>query len=293
MRLPRLAVCCERPASRPSRADRDFFGLTREAHLYVCPQTLFKFHPEFDALLGASLRADPHGLLVLIEGAFPDWTDLLRRRFATTLGDVQAHIRFLPPQPRDRFLDLLAVADVMLDPIHFGGGNTSYEVIAQGVPIVALPSSFLRGRLTYALYRQMGLLDLMAEDAAGYARLAVALGTDALPRVDAPPHPRGQLRPVGRRGREPRPRGILPGGRGASTPDLTPGAVPIGSPGPGTSRPSAQDRHHARHRPAVGRPPPEITIRHAHHQVGPCGIQGCQTGSPLPGPAAVQRIDSE
>lgn len=179
VRLPRLAVCYDRPAPREDRADRSAFGLPPGAHLYVCPQTLFKFHPEFDAILGAILRADPAGLLVLIEGKFPQWTDRLRRRFSGTLGEEAARVRFLPPRPRERFLDLLAVADVMLDPIHFGGGNTSYEALAQGVPIVTLPSSFLRGRLTYALYRQMGLPDLVAADGSDYARRAVALGTDA------------------------------------------------------------------------------------------------------------------
>src|SRR5208283_4646382 len=81
-------------------------------------------------------------------------------------------------QSREQFLNLLTLLDVMLDPIHFGGGNSSYEGLALGVPIVTLPSQLLRGRLTYALYRQMGLADLVAGDAADYVRLAVRLGTD-------------------------------------------------------------------------------------------------------------------
>lgn len=178
VRLPRLGVCYERPELPAVRKGRAAFGLPESAHVYLCPQTLFKFHPEIDDLFGGILRRDPAGLLVLIEGKYPHWTELLRQRFARTLPDVLDRIVFVPKQGRGDFLNLLAVADVMLDPIHFGGGNTSYEGFALGVPIVTWPSGFLRGRLTHAMYRQMGIPDLTARDAAGYIERAVQLGTD-------------------------------------------------------------------------------------------------------------------
>jgi predicted O-linked N-acetylglucosamine transferase (SPINDLY family) len=178
VRLPRLGVMYDRPALPTPRKDRAAFGLPADAHLYVCPQTLFKFHPDFDDLLSGILRQDPAGVLVLIEGKYPYWNELLRRRFGRNMPDVQHRVRFLPRQGRADFLNLLAVADVMLDPIHFGGGNTSYEGFALGVPIVTLPSQFLRGRLTYAMYRQMGIPDLVAADTADYVRLAARLGTE-------------------------------------------------------------------------------------------------------------------
>jgi protein O-GlcNAc transferase len=178
LRLTRLPVIYERPRLSEPRKGRSFFALPEEKHLYLCPQTLFKFHPEFDTLLGNILRADPDGVLVLIQGKHPHWTELLQHRLLRTLPDVHKRILFLPAQRRDLFLQLLAVADVMLDPIHFGGGNTSYEGLAVGTPIVTLPSPFLRGRLTYALYRQMGLLDLVAHTPEEYVQQAVRLGTE-------------------------------------------------------------------------------------------------------------------
>ncbi len=177
IRLPRLGVVYERP-ERPGPVDRASFGLPEGAHLYGCPQTLFKFHPEFDALLGDILRQDPAGLLVLIEGRCPYWNELLTARFRRTMPDVCDRVRFLPKQSRPDYLRLLSACDVMLDPIHFGGGNTSYESFAVGTPLVTLPSAFLRGRLTYAMYCQMGWQDLVAHDGADYVRLAVRLGTD-------------------------------------------------------------------------------------------------------------------
>jgi predicted O-linked N-acetylglucosamine transferase (SPINDLY family) len=166
---------------RPARPrDRASFGLPAGAHVYACPQSLFKLHPEFDEILGGILRRDPLGVLILLQARYPHWEELLRRRFAVTLPDVLERVRFLPRLDYEDFLSLNITADVLLDPIHFGGGNTSYEALAFGTPIVTLPSRFLRGRITYALYRQMGILDCVAADAGGYVDLAVRLGRDTL-----------------------------------------------------------------------------------------------------------------
>jgi predicted O-linked N-acetylglucosamine transferase (SPINDLY family) len=66
----------------------------------------------------------------------------------------------------------------MLDPLHFGGGNTTYEGLAIGTPIVTLPSQFMRGRVTAACYRKMQVADCIAPDPAGYVEMALRLGTD-------------------------------------------------------------------------------------------------------------------
>mgnify|MGYP003575167500 CR=1 FL=1 len=41
------------------RADRRTIGLDDDTHLYGCLQSLFKFHPEFDALMDGILEQDP------------------------------------------------------------------------------------------------------------------------------------------------------------------------------------------------------------------------------------------
>jgi predicted O-linked N-acetylglucosamine transferase (SPINDLY family) len=178
VRLKTLPIYYYRPELPAARKGRAELGLPVDGHLYACPQSLFKFHPEFDDLLGRILRADPLGRLVLLRGGQPHWEELLRRRFAATLPDVLDRVVFAPRQDPAGFLCLNAAADVLLDPIHFGGGNTSYEALALGVPIVTLPSGFLRGRITYALYRQMNILDCVAASADEYVSLAVRLGTD-------------------------------------------------------------------------------------------------------------------
>ncbi len=177
VRLNDLAVCYDRPARM--EADRKRFALPDDANLYICPQTLFKFHPDFDPVLAEILRRDPRGRIVLLD-THPklDWQNKLLRRFARANSDVADRLLFLPFQDRAGYLTLLATADVMLDPLHFGGGNTSYEAFAMGTPIVTLPTQFLRGRITLAQYSAMGMSDCVVSSPQEYVELAVRLGTD-------------------------------------------------------------------------------------------------------------------
>jgi len=178
VRLKTLPIYYYRPELPAPLKGRGNFGLGDEAHVYACPQSLFKLHPEFDEIVGAILRGDPRGTLVLSQGTVEHWHQLLRQRFAATLADVVDRIHFHAPLSRPDYLTLLALADVLLDPLHFGGGNTSYEGLAFGVPIVTMPSQFLRGRITLALYEQMGVLDCVAHSPQEYIAIALRLGTD-------------------------------------------------------------------------------------------------------------------
>jgi protein O-GlcNAc transferase len=72
---------------------------------------------------------------------------------------------------------------VMLDPLHFGGGNTTYEALALGVPIVHWPGEFMRGRVTTGCYQKMQVSDCIVHSAQAYIELAVRLGTDATERA--------------------------------------------------------------------------------------------------------------
>ena len=84
---------------------------------------------------------------------------------------------FLPRQPIDRFMALMGTFDVLLDPIHFGSGNTLYEAMAYGTPIVTWPGQFMRGRIVAGAYRQIAVQDApIAASLAGCAPLA--LGRD-------------------------------------------------------------------------------------------------------------------
>ncbi len=180
VRLPGPTVYYPRPYFEGRLKNRRELGLDPAAHLYVCPQSLFKFHPDFDAVLIDTLERDPAGRLALIKGAHAHIDELLLRRLAR----IRARIDLLPALNRADFVALLAVSDVMLDPLHYSGGNTSLEAFAVGTPIVTWPGEFMRGRHTYGFYRLMGLDDGVARDWGDYVARAVRLGTDPAWRAE-------------------------------------------------------------------------------------------------------------
>jgi predicted O-linked N-acetylglucosamine transferase (SPINDLY family) len=129
-------------------------------------------------VLRGILEADPQGRVVVIEGRVPEWTKRLRSRWQKTLADVHDRIVFLPAIANDDYLRLLRICDVILDPLHFGGGNSSYEALAMGTPVITLPSPFLRGRITAGLYRKMQMTDCIVKTTDEYIALAVRLAKD-------------------------------------------------------------------------------------------------------------------
>ncbi|WP_158047158.1 tetratricopeptide repeat protein [Skermanella pratensis] len=178
LRLPGTTLHYARPRLPPRLKPRSAFGLPDDARLYVCPQSLFKVHPDFDRALVDLLRRDPQGLVVLLSGRDRNLDGLLRRRLAAAGPDVAARFRFLRQMPLPDFLGLVACSDVMLDPFHYSGGNTSLEAFALGTPIVTWPGAFMRGRHTYGFYRLMGLDDCVARDHAHYVELALDLARE-------------------------------------------------------------------------------------------------------------------
>jgi predicted O-linked N-acetylglucosamine transferase (SPINDLY family) len=160
-------------------------GFDESATVYFCAQTLFKLHPDFDAVLAAILRADPKGLVYLLQHKHPSAAERLKARFLRRLPDVADRIRFLPRVPGvAHYYSRLKQADVLLDTLHFGGGNTSLEGFSVGTPIVTLPGAFMRGRHTLSMYRAMGITDCIADSVPHYVELAVRLGTDPAFRRD-------------------------------------------------------------------------------------------------------------
>ncbi|HEX5629342.1 MAG TPA: hypothetical protein VFX72_07200, partial [Usitatibacteraceae bacterium] len=157
---------------------RERLGLPPGSKLYACPQSLFKFHPDFDATLAALLAADPAGQLVLVASRFRSWNAALLRRLERALGSNVQRVRYIEFLPQAEFLELLSAADAVLDPPGFGGGNSSYEALGIGAPIVTLPGPLMRGRVTLGCYRQMGMDRLVAGSPEAYVALAVRLAND-------------------------------------------------------------------------------------------------------------------
>jgi len=177
--LTTLPTCYARPRSDTALATRADFDLPARVPLYVCPQNLIKFHPDFDHFIAGILRADEKGLFLAIAARECFITDALRSRFVKSIPDVAARIHFLPRMPAEQFQQLLRLADVVLDTPHYGGGaNTTADVLGQGLPLVTWAGEFHRGRWATACYRRMGMLHAVPATEAEYIQFAVQLAND-------------------------------------------------------------------------------------------------------------------
>ena len=182
--LPCWPVLYEAPTTPQRPLARSDFGFARGEHVYLCPQSLFKLHPDFDAYLATILRTDSYGVVVLIDTRAA-WRERLVARFAQTMPDVAARVRFVNSVSARDFGALLGAADVVLDTIHFSGGYTSFETIWAETPFVTERGAFMRGRVTAGLCDLLGLEQGLANGAADYAARAVALACDTGARRNA------------------------------------------------------------------------------------------------------------
>ena len=179
--LPGLGTRYEQPVLEggPTRAE---FGLPQDRTLYLVPQSLFKLHPDNDALITQVLAEDPRAIVVMFESTHAQSTRTFRARLDAALGAAGIapdRVRMLRPDLQHAaYLRLNAVCDVMLDSLHWSGGNTSIDAIAAGLPIVTLPGALMRGRQSAAMLGALDLAELVIADRDAYVAKAVALGAD-------------------------------------------------------------------------------------------------------------------
>lgn len=169
------------PQSLYTTFSRSDFGMTDHMHAYVLPHHLWKLHPDVDAAVAQVLARDSHAHMFFVEGVVRALTARYRERLLTRIDSTHAdRIHFIPYQDYPGYLSLLASADVVLDTLHYSGGQTSMEAFGAGTPVVTLPGTHMRGRSTHACYRVMGLetAGAVANDISDYVEKALAIGTE-------------------------------------------------------------------------------------------------------------------
>jgi CRISPR-associated protein Csy1 len=184
--LPGIGTDYARPLV-PDGAVRARHGLPEGAPLLLCPQSLFKIHPDNDALFARVLAAAPASRLIVFEGRHPALTAKYRARLAVALAreGVRADERVVVLRQcgHDDYLRINAVCDAMLDTLRWSGGNTSLDALAAGLPVVTLPGRFMRGRQSAGMLGLAGAGELIARDHDDYVRIATRLATDREYRV--------------------------------------------------------------------------------------------------------------
>ena len=154
-----------------------------DGHWYVCMQTPFKRQPEFDPILAAILRRDPHARLLLTGPSYKPDEKTAERVHAERLlraGADMSRVHFVPIQPHHRLMALYKLADVVIDSYPASGCTTTREALEAGALIVSLPAKYLGSRWTLGIYGVIGVgvRELVAEGPADYVAKAVRVATD-------------------------------------------------------------------------------------------------------------------
>ncbi|HET7730237.1 MAG TPA: tetratricopeptide repeat protein [Usitatibacter sp.] len=185
--LPGMGTRYELPRGEEqgSRAD---FGLPDGKRLYLVPQSTFKVHPDNDELIARVLARDPDGIAVMFAANHAQVTNTFVARLAPHFRkhglEVRDRVVFLPYMTHGAYLRLNRLCDVMLDTVHWSGGNTSLDALAMGLPVVTLPGHLMRGRQSLGMLNMMGIPELVAHDADEYVELAAAIAGDRDRRED-------------------------------------------------------------------------------------------------------------
>jgi len=186
-RLPGIGSRFARP-DLPPPAERAMFGLPEQAALLLCPQSLFKIHPDNDAVLTRVLAANPNAVLVLFEGRHPAITDQFMRRLQRSFEaagiSIRERTRVLPQMSHAGYLAINQACDAMLDTLRWSGGQTSVDALDCGLPVVTLPGAMMRGRQSAGMLRLIGVEELIAADVDDYVRIANRLCADAAWRAE-------------------------------------------------------------------------------------------------------------
>jgi len=162
---------------------RESFGLPSDMNLYLCPQTLYKLHPDFDRLVIAILRKDKKAAIVFPVAQKQEWTEQLMQRMMSNVGsldgeDLTKRILFVRRTDFDEFIALARLANVILDPFPVGGGRSALEIFSTGSPIVVAYHRTNILQLNYAMYKMMGIVDLICYSDDDYVDAAVRVGSD-------------------------------------------------------------------------------------------------------------------
>jgi predicted O-linked N-acetylglucosamine transferase (SPINDLY family) len=180
--LSQFPLYYEPPQNIGSMKQRKDLGLPENVRLYGCPQTLFKLHPDFDAVLAKILLQDPKGYIVLIggEGKAKYWLNDLKKRWSKNFSILNKRVLFTNRLTLLEFISLCNCVDVLLDPIHFGGGNSFLEAMKVGTPTVTMPGTHLKTNITAAAYKQMKIsAPPIVKSIEEYINLSVKLAQDS------------------------------------------------------------------------------------------------------------------
>ena len=149
--MDKLPMIYNKPIIENKLDDKDM----SKKNIYSCPQTLFKFHPDFDDYLFDILKKDKKGILYLLKDTHKVYYLKLLERFKKNKNFDSDRVIFLDPLNLNQFINHLGTSSVLLDPIYFGSGNSFHESMFYGTQTVTCPTKYIKSRIVSAAYIQM------------------------------------------------------------------------------------------------------------------------------------------
>ena len=149
--IDKLPMIYDKPIIKNKLSDSDI----SKKNIYSCPQTLFKFHPDFDEYLFEILKKDKKGVLYLLKDTHKVYYLKLLERFKKNKNFDSDRVIFLDPLNFNQFINHLGTSSVLLDPIYFGSGNSFHESMFYGTQTVTCPTKYIKSRIVSAAYIQM------------------------------------------------------------------------------------------------------------------------------------------
>ena len=149
--MDKLPMIYDKPIIENKLDDKDL----SKKNIYSCPQTLFKFHPDFDDYLFDILKKDKKAILYLIKDTNKVYYLKLLERFKKNKNFDPNRVIFLDPLSYNQFINHLGTSSVLLDPIYFGSGNSFHESMFYGTQTVTQPTKYIKSRIVCAAYIQM------------------------------------------------------------------------------------------------------------------------------------------
>jgi protein O-GlcNAc transferase len=150
-----------------TRAD---VGMPAEAIVLACFCTHYKLDAGLFAMWMRLMQREPCTVLWLVEGN--PMAQARLRAAALAAGVAPDRLVFAPVWPKDRHLERLALADLVLDTRFYNGHTTVSDALWAGVPVLSLQGSAFAGRVGASLLQAAGLPEGITHSVAEYESLA-------------------------------------------------------------------------------------------------------------------------
>jgi predicted O-linked N-acetylglucosamine transferase (SPINDLY family) len=189
IRLPNLSIYYEPLNLEPITIERPELGLRPTATVFWCPQSLYKYLPQYDCVFPRVAREVGDCQFVFIRYPYGDhitnlFWERLERAFAEFGLAAREYCVVLPVLEQQGFIAAAGLCDIVLDSIGWSGGVTTLESLIHDLPIVTMPGSLMRGRHTMAMLELMGVAYTIAATISDYVSLAVRLARDRVWRTE-------------------------------------------------------------------------------------------------------------